>query len=270
MTATEDLRPSDLAELAGDLARSAGRLVLDLQTAAVADATTKSSPTDLVTTADEAAERHIVDGILAARPNDGVRGEEGAERTGSSDVVWHIDPIDGTTNYVYGIPAFSVSIAAEVGGQVVAGAVYHPSRDRLYQGALGAGATVDDRPLRCSPLTDPALALVATGFGYDADRRRDQARVVGDLIAEVRDIRRIGSAALDLCAVAAGEVDAYYERGLNLWDLAAGAVIAMEAGAMVGDLRGGPPGPGFLLAANPTLFDRLRSRLVELDADHGP
>lgn len=266
---------AELGALAGRLARAAGALAL-AEAAAIrggggrgsrGDADTKSSPTDLVTAADRAAEALIIEGILAARPGDGIAGEEGGNRAGTSGVVWHIDPIDGTTNYVYGIPAFAVSIGVEANGELVAGAVFHPSRGCLYHAVQGGGAWRDDERLRCSPLADPATALVATGFAYQPDRRRHQAGVLAEVLPRIRDIRRFGSAALDLCAVASGEVDAYWEQGLNHWDLAGGTVIAREAGALVGNLRGGPPDAGCLLAAPPALFGPLRDLLGPAGAD---
>ncbi len=265
----------ELGTLAARLARAAGELAL-AEAAAVrgggADgsrgrADTKSSPTDLVTAADRAAESLIIEGILAARPGDGIAGEEGGSRAGTSGVVWHIDPIDGTTNYVYGIPAFAVSIGVETEGELVAGAVFHPSRGCLYHAVRGGGAWRDAERLRCSPLADLATALVATGFAYQPPRRRHQAEVLVTVLPLIRDIRRFGSAALDLCSVASGEVDAYWEQGLNHWDLAAGTVIAREAGALVANLRGGPPDAGCLVAAPPALFHPLRDLLLTAGAD---
>ncbi|MDH4076164.1 MAG: inositol monophosphatase [Acidimicrobiia bacterium] len=266
---------AELGALAAGLARAAGHLAL-AEAAAVrqgrgsgsrGDAETKSSPTDLVTAADRAAETLIIDGILTARPADGIAGEEGGSRAGTSGVVWHIDPIDGTTNYVYGIPAFAVSIGVEADGDLVAGAVFHPSRGCLYHALRGGGAWRDAEPLRCSPLADLATALVATGFAYRPERRRHQASVLIKVLPRIRDIRRFGSAALDLCAVASGEVDAYWEQGLNHWDLAGGTVVAREAGALVGNLRDGPPDAGCLLAAPPALFPPLRNLLLGARAD---
>jgi len=260
----------ELLELATALAVEAGSSLSELAATARRSPATKSSSSDLVTEADTSAEALITHGILAARPEDGIVGEEGASRQGTTPVVWHIDPIDGTTNYVYAIPAFSVSIAAEVDGRVVAGVVLNPSNGELYTATLGAGSTCNDERLRCRPATDLATALVATGFGYRPEVRRRQAELLVDLLPEIRDIRRFGSAALDLCAVAAGRVDAYYERGLNRWDLAAGSLVATEAGATVANLRGGPPDASFAVAASPELFTALRGRLLDLRADDGP
>ncbi len=261
-----DHDPLALTELAVELARRAGAVVTEMAEDARRTASTKSSPTDVVTEADRAAEVLITDGILAARPDDSILGEEGAAQTGPSPILWHIDPIDGTTNYVYGIPAYSISIAAEHAGQTVAGVVFNPRSDELFRATRGLGATCNDEPLTVRNQPDLGRALVATGFGYRPERRRHQGRVVAGLIEQVRDLRRFGSAALDLCAVAAGRVDAYYELGLNRWDIAAGELIATEAGAVVGDLDGGSPDTGFLLAAGPSLFGPLGDALRALEA----
>lgn len=196
---------------------------------------TKSSLTDLVTEFDRWSEATIVAAITAVRPDDGFLGEEGTSRSGTTGVVWLIDPIDGTTNFVYDLPGSSVSIAARVDGVDVAGAVHDLVRDERFRASLGAGATLDDEPIRASDKADLATALVATGFSYDAERRRAQAVALVEILPAVRDIRRLGGAAVDLCSLACGRVDAYYERGLNQWDLAAGALIATEAGAVIHD-----------------------------------
>lgn len=258
---------AELAELASTVARRAGAAIVERREAAVATATTKSSPTDPVTEADRVAEAIVVDGIAAARPDDAIIGEEGTERAGTSGLAWHVDPIDGTTNYLYGIPAYSVSVAVAAGGSMLCGTVFNPVSGELFEATRGAGATLNGRTITVSsPVALPA-ALVATGFGYRSDRRRGQARVVAELLPEIRDIRRFGSAALDLCSVACGRVDAYYEVGLNVWDFAAGALIADEAGARCTNLGGGPPSTGFLLAAQPGLHGPLGARLRELEAD---
>jgi myo-inositol-1(or 4)-monophosphatase len=229
----------------------------------------KSSITDLVTEMDRAAERLIVERLLAARPDDGVIGEEGTAHAGSSPVTWVVDPLDGTTNYVYGFPAFAVSIAARHHDpspgapppRVIAGVVADVARGDVFAARAGGGATRDGQPIACSDRDELATALVATGFSYEAARRARQAGVLTGVLPYVRDIRRTGSAALDLCSVASGRVDAYYERGLGEWDFAAGALIAAEAGAVVGGLDGGPPSPAFVLAAPAGLAGPLRSLL---------
>jgi myo-inositol-1(or 4)-monophosphatase len=216
---------------------------------------------------DRAAERLIIDALAEHRPGDHILAEESGEHGGDDDrdddtVTWLVDPLDGTVNYLYGIPHYAVSLAAQRRGITVAGVVYDVEHDELYAAASGAGATCNDNPLRCRQQADPAFALVATGFGYDAGLRQRQSQVLTQLLPRVRDIRRAGSAALDLCAVAAGRVDAYYEAGMHPWDWGAGALIAAEAGAKVGGLGGGPPSRATTLAANPTLWARLDELLL--------
>ncbi len=256
-----------LLDLAVGLAVDAGRTITEMRSDAVTSADTKSSPTDPVTEADRRAEEIIVEGLLAARADDGIVGEEGASRDGTSGVTWHIDPIDGTTNYVYGIPAYGVSIGAVIDGAVVAGAVCNPAIDELYAASLGAGATLNGEPITASATELLSSSLVGTGFGYVADRRKRQATVVSALLPEVRDIRRIGSAALDLCSVACGRLDAYFEAGLNSWDFAAGWLIATEAGAVCDNVRSGAPTERFLVAAAPGIHRQLGDRLRALNAD---
>ncbi|MGI9052342.1 MAG: inositol monophosphatase family protein [Ilumatobacteraceae bacterium] len=255
----------DLLSLACAVAVEAGDLALAArhgEELTGADASTKSTATDLVTVHDRAAERVVVEGILAARPNDAIVGEEGTDRRGTSGVSWYVDPIDGTTNFVYDLPAWVTSVAAGDESGMLVGAVYVPPMGELFAAARGCGATLDGAPIRCSEQTNVALALVATGFSYDPARRRRQAGVVEHLIASVRDIRRGGSAALDLCSVAAGRVDAYFEQGLNRWDMAAGELIAREAGCRTGDHRGGPVATDDLLVAAPGIFDGMASLLT--------
>lgn len=196
---------------------------------------TKSSQTDLVTEFDRWSETTIVDAIVAVRPDDGFLGEEGASADGSSGVTWLIDPIDGTTNFVYDLPGCSVSVAASIDGLPTAGVVHDLVRDERFRATREGGATLDRAPISVSDKNDLATALVATGFSYDSDRRRAQAAVLVEILPRVRDIRRLGGAAIDLCALACGRVDAYYERGLSPWDSAAGALIASEAGALFDD-----------------------------------
>lgn len=256
-----------LARLAEQLALGAAELLLDGLTRGVTEVSTKSSPTDVVTDVDRASERFIVDGIAEARPDDGILGEEGTDVAGTSGVRWIIDPLDGTTNYVYGHAGFSVSIAVVVDGVPSVGVVADPIHDDLFSARLGGGAFRNQAPIRCSPVTDAGLALVATGFNYSAAVRHDQARVLVEMLPRIRDVRRMGGAAVDLCSTACGRVDAYYERGLAPWDLAAGTVIAREAGARVEDLRGGDPSATFVLAAPPALFDPLADLLRDAAAD---
>lgn len=258
--------PAELLALAESAARVAGSLLVDGRPTRL-DVTTKTTPTDVVTQMDTAAERAVIEALLGARPGDGVLGEEGDEVPSRTGVRWIVDPIDGTVNYLYGIPQYAVSIAAEADGQVVAGVVHDPEREETFTATKGGGARLNGRAVRCSAVTDLSQALVATGFGYDSRRRAAQGRVVAHVLPAVRDIRRMGAAALDLAAVACGRVDAFYERGLSPWDLAAGGLIAAEAGARVGGLAGRPAGPDLVVAAPPGLFEQLAGRLGALGAD---
>ncbi|GJM38671.1 MAG: putative inositol-1-monophosphatase SuhB [Acidimicrobiales bacterium] len=215
---------------------------------------TKSTATDLVTAFDRWSEESIVSCITAARPDDGFIGEEGASVAGTTGVVWLIDPIDGTTNFVYDLPGSSVSIGASVDGSAAIGAVHDLVRDERFRATRGAGATLDAEPIAVSAKKELATALVATGFAYDADRRRAQAIALVDVLPAVRDIRRMGGAAVDLCSLACGRVDGYYERGLSPWDSAAGALIASEAGAVFDDRT---DVGGALAGATPAIADEF-------------
>ena len=247
--------------LARSVAEAAGTLLLEGSARRRTSVDTKTSPTDVVTEMDRASEALLVEGLLRARPDDGVLGEEGTTRPGTSGVQWVVDPLDGTTNYLYGLPAWAVSVAAEVDGRVVAAVVADPSHGEVFAATRGGGATCNGRPLAVGDGPGLATALVGTGFSYDAERRARQAAVLREVLPRVRDVRRAGAAALDLCWVAAGRLDAFYERGLQPWDLAAGALVAAEAGARTGDLDGGPASTAFALAAAPGLFTPLRDLL---------
>ena len=220
----------ELLDLAVGVAHEAGAMLRAGRDAMSDDLGTKSSPTDVVTELDKRSETVITGRLLDARPDDGLLGEEGASRAGTSGVRWVIDPIDGTVNFLYRLPAWAVSIGAEVGGEVVAGVVYDVPRDVTWTAVRGGGAFRTGVPMACSTATTLEQTLRATGFSYESARRSRQGPVVADLLPRVRDIRRLGSGALDLCSAAAGHVDAYYEQGLNPWDLAAGGLIATEAG----------------------------------------
>ena len=268
--------PGKLLELAVDVARSAGELLASY-TGRVSVAGTKSSPTDVVTEMDRKAEDLIRSRILERRPADVILGEEEGETgdLGGSGVRWVVDPLDGTVNYLYGLRDWAVSIAAEVSGQIVAGAVFAPRAGELFTATRGGGAWLSGPSgaagtrLCAGPGVALDRALVATGFGYRPERRQVQGEVVAALLPRVRDIRRGGSASVDLCAVAVGRVDAYYERGLNYWDYAAGALVAAEAGASVGGLRGAPHSTSMTVAAGPSLFGPLARALESLDAERG-
>jgi myo-inositol-1(or 4)-monophosphatase len=221
----------EIAALARQTAADAAQLVHAMRAEAVDVAGTKSSATDVVTRADLASEALIRERLLAARPHDGFIGEEGDDIASSSGVTWVVDPIDGTVNYLYGIPQYAVSIAAQVESRTVVGVVRAPVLGQEFWAIRGGGAFEGDVALRARDSFDLSAALVATGFGYEAGVREVQARAAAALLPQVRDIRRIGSCALDICAVAQGAVDAYVESGPNLWDHAAASLIAEEAGA---------------------------------------
>lgn len=255
-TSTSD--PAALTELAARIASDAARFVKDALLRGDRAVTTKSSATDMVTDIDRGSEALIVAAVREARPHDGIVGEEGTAVATSTGVEWVIDPIDGTTNFVYGLPGFGVSVGVRLDGEVVAGAVADVLRDELFTATAGAGAFLNGAPIRATAKSDLATALVGTGFSYDSERRRRQAGVLTAVLPLIRDIRRIGAASTDLCAVACGRLDAYYEKGLAPWDYTAGSLIAREAGAIVGNLTGGPCGPDFTLAAAPALFGPLR------------
>jgi myo-inositol-1(or 4)-monophosphatase len=262
--------PVALAGLAEDVATAAVDLLLGGVDTGRATASSKSTATDMVSEMDRASERLIVDRLLAARPHDGVVGEEGATREGSSGVRWVIDPLDGTTNYLYGLAGWGVSIAAEDAEGVVAGVVVDAVRGETYAATRGGGATRDGRAISCSDRTDLATALVGTGFAYSAERRREQGRVIAGVLPQVRDIRRFGAAAVDLCLVACGRLDAYFERGLAWWDLAAGGLVATEAGAVLLSLDGGPVTAGSVMAAPAALANPLRDLVGSLSAQDVP
>lgn len=261
---------AELRDIAERIARQAGQLLIEGRPATRALLTSsKSTPTDVVTEMDHAAEALITAELERWRPDDGLLGEEGTSRSGTSGVSWLIDPLDGTVNYLYGLPGWAVSVAALVDGAAVAGAVHVPSSRETYTAHRGGGATCNGLPLRCGPGPELGRALVATGFGYAPERRAHQARVLQGVLPAVRDIRRLGACAFDLCLLASGRVDAYYERGVQPWDHAAGGLIATEAGARFEGLNGAPPSDRFALAAGPDLFGPLHDLLLASGAD-GP
>ncbi len=255
---------AELLSLATRLAKETGAFLLDGFTRPRTAVETKSSGTDMVSEMDKGAERMLVEGILAARPEDGILGEEGTDTVGTSGVRWIIDPLDGTTNYLYGHPQWSVSVGIEIDGVGSVGVVDAPMLRETYSAAIGQGAFCNDAPVRVSACDSLGQALVATGFGYEASLRAWQGAIVHTLLPEVRDLRRGGSAALDLCFVASGRVDAYYERGCNAWDLSAGSVIVREAGGLATGLVGPEPVRDLVVAAAPTLHPLLRARLATL------
>jgi myo-inositol-1(or 4)-monophosphatase len=277
--------PEALLRIAMDAAGEAGRLLASWrgdERPEVID--TKSSPTDVVTEMDRRSEALITEWIRAIRPSDTVLGEEGGQTVGGSRgsaaagdpdrVRWVVDPLDGTVNYLYGMPDWAVSIAAEVDGTIQAGVVEVPRFGETFTAVAGQGAWLHRDgnfaaaiALRCNSGVALGRALVGTGFGYDSGRRRVQGEVVAALLPHIRDIRRGGSAAVDLCSVAAGRLDAFFERGLNYWDYAAGGLIAREAGALVGGLSGRPESTAMTVAAGPDLFRYLETFLTRLDPE---
>jgi myo-inositol-1(or 4)-monophosphatase len=268
-TLDEVLSMHPLLGLAWKAARGAGQILLEDRPLAIATSS-KSSPTDVVTEMDTRSERFLADTLLGSRPADGMLGEEGGERLGTSGVRWVVDPLDGTVNYLYRLPMWGVSIGVEVDGSAQAGVVLTPEFDEGYVAVRGHGAwhLAHGRAtrMRIDDVSDMSMALVATGFGYRWQQRKRQAEVVRELLPRIRDLRRSGSAVIDFCWLARSRVDAFYEDGLNEWDLAAGALIAQEAGAIVGGLDGGAYRGGVLLASKPGVADQLRSALVEAGA----
>ncbi|WP_413318473.1 inositol monophosphatase family protein [Agrococcus sp. 1P02AA] len=261
---------SELHDLLVGMAVDAATLAKQRRDVGVTVAASKSSLEDIVTEADREVERLVVDRIRAARPADGILGEEGTSVAGTSGLTWVIDPIDGTVNYFYGIPAYAVSIALVEGDpdprtwRSIAGVVVNAATGDLFEAQRGGGARKDGRAIRVADAVPAEVALVGTGFGYSAERRTRQAAVVQGLIGSVRDIRRIGSAALDLAAVASGGLNAYFERGLQPWDMAAGALLVEEAGGAVLGWDGAPASSDFLLAAQPEVAAALMALLEPL------
>ncbi len=265
----DSLSPAQFADLAESIAVEAAALAARRRAEGVEVADRKSSIVDVVTAADREVEALIRARIAEARPEDGFHGEESGSGTGTSGITWVVDPIDGTVNYLYGSTEYGVSIGVVRGSadpmtwEPVAGVVVAPATGTVYRAAAGQGATRDGAPLHVRTPGSLAETLVATGFGYTADRRRDQVAVLAGLISEVRDIRRGGAASLDSCAVGAGTVDAYYERGVNPWDIAAGSMVAAEAGAVVRIWESG--GTRSFLFASPAVVDGLERLLRSLE-----
>ena len=247
---------SELLGLATSIAHEAGAGLRDAFGRSLA-ISAKSTPTDLVSEADVATETLIRARIEAARPDDAIMGEEGDDRAGTSGLRWVVDPLDGTVNFLFGIPQWCVSIACEDGDGTLAGVVYDPMRDETWAATRDGDALLDGVPIRHRPRGGLATALVATGFGYAADVRESQARVIARLLPQVRDVRRLGAAALDLAWAAAGRYDAYFERGVKHWDVAAGALICARAGLAVHALPPAPPADSGLLVASPAIAAEL-------------
>jgi myo-inositol-1(or 4)-monophosphatase len=250
-----------LRGLAEAVARDTGMWLADQRRHGVGATAAKSTTTDLVTWFDQEAERRIVSRLRACRPHDAIVGEEGAQHRGDSGVTWLIDPIDGTTNFVYDLGGFAVSIGVHDAQGALAGAVFVPSSGELFSAHRQGGATCDGRPIEPRPTSQLAHALVGTGFSYDPHQRHAQARRVAAMMPHIRDIRRLGAAAIDLCLVACGRLDVYFEEHLNPWDTAAGLLIATEAGCATGDFSGGPARPDEVLVTTPAVFEAMSTLL---------
>ncbi|MEP6815424.1 MAG: inositol monophosphatase family protein [Marmoricola sp.] len=251
-----------LLGLATGVAAEAATLVARMRSEGVDVSATKSSPVDVVTRADEAAQRLIRSRLLGARPDDGFLGEEGGHVAGTSGVRWVVDPIDGTVNYLYGTPEYAVSIAAELAGRMVAGVVHAPATGVVHAATLGGGSTCDGVPLWVRDVVEVRQRLILTGFGYGEELRRRQGGYVAAMLPRVRDIRRRGACALDLCTIGAGLADGYVEEGVNLWDHAAGALVATEAGATFALLRS-PSGNDLIVCSPKGGFDEFLVLLNE-------
>jgi len=259
MTANDERELLAIAREAADAAAAELRARFGEQARGVRS---KSTPTDLVSDADLAAESAIRAVLAERRPADAILGEEGGE-TGEGEFRWVVDPLDGTINYLYGIPAFAVSIACESADGALAGVVLDPIREERFEATRSGEPTLNGEPIRPDGRAESlAVAMVATGFGYDPAVRAHQAGVLFRVLPRVRDIRRVGAAALDLCWCACGRFDAFYERGLNAWDVAAGGLIASRAGLEVRDLEAGEGEPAGTVAAPPSWIDELVGLIV--------
>jgi myo-inositol-1(or 4)-monophosphatase len=252
----------ELLALATGVAHEAGAGLRDAFGLAL-EISAKSTPTDLVSEADLATERLIRARLESARPDDAIVGEEGDDRRGTSGLRWVVDPLDGTVNFLFGVPIWCVSIACEDVGGALAGVVFDPMRGETWAATRDGAATLDGAPLRRPARRDLSTALVATGFGYDAAVREAQARAVARVLPRVRDLRRLGAAALDLAWTAAGRFDAYYERGVKHWDIAAGALICQRAGLALRELPPAPPAESGMLVAPPALADELLALVLD-------
>jgi myo-inositol-1(or 4)-monophosphatase len=260
----------DLLALARTIAEEAGALAARRRAEGVEVAASKSSPVDIVTAADRETESLIRARLSDARPDDAFFGEESGGGTGTSGLTWIVDPIDGTVNYLYGIPHYAVSIAVVEGEpdpltwRALAGAVFNPSAGELFTASAGGGARLSGRPISVAPPVTLDQCLIATGFAYDAGVRAEQGALIARLLPLVRDIRRMGTASLDLCAVASGRVNAYFERTLSPWDHAAGSLIAREAGATVKGASHEAPTRELVLAGHPDVALHLERELLRL------
>lgn len=253
----------DLLDLAVDAAHDAGRLLLEHARAPAREVGTKSTPTDLVSEADRASEELVLGRIREARPDDGILAEEGGRASSGTGLVWIVDPLDGTVNFLFGLPQWAVSIACEDPDGGLVGVIHDPCRGETFTAVRGDGARLDSEPIRVSDKAELAQALVATGFAYDARVRAEQAETVARALPLVRDVRRFGSAALDLAWTACGRFDGYYESAMGPWDKAAGTLLVREAGGIVSELSAPLDSDDHgVLAAGPALHDALRELVV--------
>lgn len=258
-----DVTIAVLRALAIDAARAGADVLRPRFRSARTRIDSKSSTTDMVTDADHASEAAIIEVISRARPDDAILGEESGGRDGTSGLRWVIDPLDGTTNFLYGIAQFCVSVAVEDEHGSLVGCIIEPIAEEAFVATRGGGATLNGEPIRASEAIDLAQALVSTGFSYLADDRERSARLLPTVLPAVRDIRRPGSCALDLAWVACGRVDGFYEELVFPWDIAAGILLVTEAGArvaMLPDVTGRGQG---LVAATPGIFQQLNELLTE-------
>ncbi len=249
----------ELVSLAEEVARSAGALLMQRPDSFTF--TEKSSAVDFATQMDQQAEALIVKSLLAARPDDGIIAEEGAAQQSKSEVTWVIDPLDGTVNYLYGLPGWNISIAAKNQDGVIAGVVFAPTINSLWKATKEGGAFLNNKLIKCNDPVNLNLALIATGFSYDLELRKEQGARIQKLIPQIRDLRRNGAAAVDLCYVAMGAVDAYFESSLKEWDFAAGGLIATEAGAVISGRTGGAPDGDMVVCAGPSLHAQLLAQI---------
>ena len=254
---------SALVSLAQEAARRAGELLLERFRGPASGVNAKSTHTDLASDADRDAEKLLTDLIRESRPQDGFLGEEGGETGGAGGLRWVLDPLDGTINFLFGLPAWCVSIAAADNEGTVLGVIHNPLMGETFSATRGGGARLDGAPIKVSDRSELSSALVATGFSYEAARREEQGRTVGLLLPKVRDIRRAGSASLDFASLACGRVDAYYEGPLAPWDRLAGGLIATEAGAVVTELPIRNGDETVVVAANPSLHPALERFLKD-------
>ena len=263
VNSNSDALADELLSLATSIAHEVGAVALAGRKRGLNDVSTKSTSTDMVTEYDRLTEKSIILALRAARPTDSIVGEEGGGHDGTSGITWYVDPIDGTTNFLYDLPSWTISIGAHDSDGEFVGVVFCPPLNETYSAIRHRGARLNGKAISCNPITDVSKALIATGFNYSPENRVIQAKRIPFIIDKIRDIRRLGAASLDLCFVACGRYDAYYEEHLFPWDLAAGTLIAKEAGCAVGSLDGGENDPRAILASAPGVFTQIQ-RLVFL------